>query len=40
MNELETAKAIASGALPSPQRLADSSLVALRISGTGAAERP
>ena len=40
MNELETAKAIASGALPSPQRISDSSLVALRISGTGAAERP
>jgi hypothetical protein len=40
MNELETAKAIATGALPSPQRIGDSSLVALRISGTGAAERP
>jgi hypothetical protein len=40
MNELATAKAIASGALPSPQRIGDSSLVSLRISGTGAAERP
>ena len=40
MNETETARAIASGALPSPQRIGDSSLVALRISGTGLAERP
>jgi hypothetical protein len=40
MNELETAKAIASGAIPSGQPIGNSSLVALRISGTGAAARP
>jgi hypothetical protein len=40
MNELDVARSIATGELPSPQRFGDSSLVSLRISGTGAAERP
>ena len=40
MNELETAREIASGALDSPQRVGNSSLVSLRVSGTGLAARP
>jgi colicin import membrane protein len=40
MNESEAAGAIACGAMPSPTRFGNSVLVALRISGTGAAVRP
>ncbi len=40
MNELETAKAIASGLISAPQRVGNSSLIPLRISGTGLAARP
>ncbi len=39
MNETEIAQAVASGALPSPQRCAGFWIVALRITGTGLAFR-
>jgi hypothetical protein len=39
MNETELAQAVASGALPSPQRCAKFWIVALRITGTGLAFR-
>lgn len=39
MNELETAKAIATGQIPSPQVLGNMVLFGLRITGTGAAWR-
>jgi hypothetical protein len=40
MTELDTARQIASGMVGSPVRFGNSSLVALRISGTGISERP
>ncbi len=39
MNELDVARAIATGELTSPQRVGDMSLYAVRMSGTGAAYR-
>src|ERR1035437_2557571 len=39
MNELETARAIASGQISSPQMVAGFALWAIRITSTGAAER-
>jgi hypothetical protein len=39
VNELEIAKALRDGALPSPQRYKNLLLIALRITGTGAAYR-
>jgi colicin import membrane protein len=40
MNEAEVARAIAAGELSSPQKFGNSFLVALRISGSGLADRP
>jgi hypothetical protein len=40
VTELDIARAIAEGTLPSPQHIENSYLVALRISGTGCAWRP
>lgn len=40
MNELETARAIRDGALPSPQTVGSMQLWDIRISGSGAAYRP
>jgi hypothetical protein len=40
MNETEVAAGIAAGLIPSPTRFGNSAMVAMRISGTGAADRP
>jgi len=39
LDELEVARAIAAGNIPSPQRLGDMSLYAMRVSGTGVSYR-
>lgn len=39
LDELATARAISSGELPSPQRIGDLSLYAMRVSGTGVSYR-
>ena len=39
LDELEVAREISAGNLPSPQRLGDMSLYAMRVSGTGVSYR-
>jgi hypothetical protein len=40
MNEMDLARLIAAGEAPSPSPFGTSYLVALRVSGTGLADRP